>query len=52
MNREASSDVELVGEHKPSGGAMVTRLLHEILLFYCMVAFVTGIVIAGVTLLG
>jgi hypothetical protein len=25
---------------------MVTRLLHEMLLFYCMVAFVTGIVIA------
>jgi hypothetical protein len=31
---------------------MVTRLLHEMLLFYCMVAFVTGIVIAGATLLG
>jgi hypothetical protein len=31
---------------------VVARLLHEMLLFYCMVAFVTGIVIAGVTLLG
>ena len=31
---------------------MVDRLLNEMLLFYCMVAFVTGVVIAGATVLG
>jgi hypothetical protein len=41
-----------VGCRTEGGGAMVTRLLHEMLLFYCMVAFVTGIVIAHATLLG
>ena len=53
MNREASSELwSLSGNTNGLGGAMVTRLLHEILLFYCMVSFVTGIVIAGATLLG
>lgn len=52
MNREASSELwNLSGNTNGLWGAMVTRLLHEMLLFYCLVA-VTGIVIAGVTLLG
>ena len=43
---------ELVGENTVSGEAMLARLLDEMLLFSCMVAFVTGVVIAGATLLG
>ena len=30
----------------------MVRFLQDMLLFYCMVAFVTGVVIAGATLLG
>ena len=52
-NREASSEFwNLSGKTRVSGEAMVVRFLQELLLFYCMVAFVTGVVIAGATLLG
>ena len=52
-NREASSELwNLSGKTPVSGEAMVDRLLNEMLLFYCMIAFVTGVVIAGATVLG
>jgi len=35
----------------PHGGVIMTRLLNDILLFSCMAAFVTGIVIAAASLL-
>lgn len=50
---EASSEVgNWSGKHKSRGDAMLARLLNEMLLFSCMVAFVTGVVIAGATLFG
>jgi hypothetical protein len=52
-NREASSELwNLSGKTPVLGEAMGARLLNEMLLFSCMVAFVTGVVIAGATLLG
>ena len=40
-------------EHHPvAGEAMLVRVLHELLIMSCMLAFVTGIVIAGARLLG
>ena len=52
-NGEASSEPwNLSGKTPVSGDAMVARLLNEMLLFSCMAAFVTGVVIAGATLLG
>jgi hypothetical protein len=52
-NRGVSSEFwNLSGKTPVSGEAMVVRFLQDILLFYCMVAFVTGVVIAGAVLLG
>jgi hypothetical protein len=46
--------VEPVGNGTPqvAGEAMLVRVLHELLIMSCMLAFVTGIVIAGARLLG
>jgi hypothetical protein len=46
--------VELAGNGTPqvAGEAMLARVLHELLIMSCMLAFVTGIVIAGARLLG
>ena len=52
-NGEPSSESwNLSGKTPVSGDAMVARLLNEMLLFSCMAAFITGVVIAGATLLG
>jgi hypothetical protein len=52
-NREASSELwNLSGKTPVSGEGYGGQLLNEMLLFYCMVAFVTGVVIAGATVLG
>ena len=48
------SVVELAGNGTPqvAGEAMLARVLHELLMASCMLAFVTGVVIAGARLLG
>jgi hypothetical protein len=45
--------LELAGKYRSvSGEAMVARILQEMLLFSCIAAFVTGLVIAGASLIG
>jgi hypothetical protein len=40
-----------IGEHTQSGSIQMTRLVIDLVLFSCMFAFVTGIVIAAANLL-